>query len=174
MEAFWEGFEKRSVDWTKVTQPLKNAWGAAKAAVPSVKANMAGVGKQVAADVTKAGKSMKHHTVKGLLKGLEGYASEVGGATAKTVHEHIAHGVKNIPHPSDLWKYLQEVGDSVGAFKKPKGILERAGDAVKAHPYVSAGVGAAGLGGAGYALGSSGGKKPQASGGDYQYYNPYY
>lgn len=174
MEAFWEGFEKRAVN----LQPLKNAWGAAKGAVtnamPTVKANLAGMGQQAADSVSRTGKSMKRSTIKGLLKGLEGYANEVGGATAKAVHEHIAHGVKNIPHPSDLWKHLQEVGDSFGAFKKSKGVMERAGDVVKAHPIASAGLGAAGLGGAGYALGSSGGKKQKPSEGDYQYYNPYY
>ena len=170
MEAFWEGFEKRAVN----LQPLKNAWGAAKGAIPAVKASLADAGRQAASDVARTGKTMKRHTIKGLLKGLEGYASEVGGSTAKAIHEHIAHGVKNIPHPSDLWKHLQEVGDSFGAFKKSKGVMERAGDAVKAHPVVSAGLGAAGLGGAGYALGSSGGKKPKASEGNYQYYNPYY
>jgi len=161
MQAFWEGFEKRAISLKDIGTHIGKAVNTAKATAKST-------AKTVAEDVGDVARNSKRHFTTGLGKGVESFGQELGKRTADMVGRGVTRAAKSVSE-GGVWKHLQNAGDSLGYFKKKKGLLESAGDAVKAHPYVAGGAGLAGLGGAGYLAGKSGKK----SEGDYQYYNPY-
>lgn len=162
---FWEGFEKRAINMQGAFQKGKAFLGGLSQHIPSdFKQN---VGQRA----SEVGSAVWGDVQKGLHKSLTDHAERVGGKAGDTIIGHLENIAKNL-NPEAGMDALKNLARSFGIAKKPKGLLERAGDAVKKHPVAATGLGVAGLGGAGYAMSRP--TKPQQMGGqEYQYYNPY-
>jgi hypothetical protein len=167
---FWEGFEKRAaVNVKGVLEKGKQFLGGLSQHLPP---NLQQGAQSIGQKATELGSAAWGDVQKGLHKSLSDHAERLGGKAGETIIGHLEHIAKNL-NPDAGMDALKNLARSVGIAKKPKGLLERAGDVVKKHPVAATGLGVAGLGGAGYAM-SRPSKPQQPMGGqDYQYYNPY-
>lgn len=198
---FWEGFEKRAVDFgqlgQKVMQGGQKIMQGAKNVGAKVRDYMTSPGgpssladefgkplQQAAGSLGASAANYAKQTVKdawhagheAMTESLINHAKTLGGKSGDYIYQGLEHVAKNIKDPEKITSFLQDLAGSVGLARRPKTLLERAGGFVKQHPYATTGAGIAGAGGLAYGLGrSSAPQRPQPMGGqDYQYYNPYY
>lgn len=187
---FWEGFEKRAVNvkglGQTVVQGAKNLGGKVKSFFTDLPQTHPGLYDEFGKPMMQAaqglgqhaadfGHNLKDQAITGFKDNLLSHAKTVGGKTGDYIYQTLEHIGKNL-NTDEAWKALQSLGETVGLTKRAPTLLERAGQAVKEHPYLTGGLGMAGAGGIAYGLGRSGGSQPQQHPGGqqgYQYYNPY-